>query len=151
MNRKIIEHRPPRIAMMLLMIGGTLHLITPLGDRPVLISSFFAATLGLFGFSIMMWAWWQFKLGQVAICPTDHTQHLITDGIYRFTRNPMYLGMLFMLVGVAAWFGTAPFFAAAAAFFLIIQLVFCPYEERKLVAAFGEDYSAYRMEVRRWI
>ncbi len=151
MNKKLIEHRPPRIAMLLLTIGGTLHLITPLGDRPLLMSSFFAASLGLFGFSIMMWAWWQFKKSQVAICPTDDTKHLITDGLYRFTRNPMYLGMLLMLVGVATWFGTAPFFAAAAAFFLIIQVVFCPYEERKLLAAFGADYSAYLIEVRRWI
>jgi protein-S-isoprenylcysteine O-methyltransferase Ste14 len=150
LNNRILEHRPPRIALLLLVFGGTLHLITPLGDRPVLMSSSFAAALGLFGFGIMMWAWWQFKKRQLAICPTDHTEHLITDGIYRFSRNPMYLGMLTMLTGVATWFGTAPFFAAAAAFFLIIHLVFCPYEERKLLHTFGEDYSAYLVEVRRW-
>ena len=151
MPRKIIEHRPPRIAMLLLLIGGTLHVITPLGDRVVLMSSFFAVVLGLSGFSIMMWAWWQFNKRKVAICPTEHTEHLITDGIYRFTRNPMYLGMVIMLAGVATWFGTAPFFAAAAAFFLVIQLAFCPYEERKLMAEFGAVYSDYMMGVRRWI
>ena len=99
----------------------------------------------------MMWAWWQFKKRQVAICPADHTAHLNTDGSYHFTRNPMYLGMIIMLLGVATWFGTAPFFAAAAAFFLIIQFVFCPYEERKLLATFGKVYRAYKIEVRRWI
>jgi len=151
MNKKIIEYRPPRIAMLLLLVGGVLHLVTPLGDRPILPSSFFALLLGISGFTIMMLAWWQFKTRQVAICPTDHTAHLITDGIYRFSRNPMYMGMLLMLVSVAAWFGTTPFFAAAAAFFLVIQLEFCPYEEEKLLVAFGEAYSDYKMAVRRWI
>jgi len=151
MNKKLVEHRPPRIAMLLLFLGGVLHLTTPLGDRPVLPSLFVASVLGISGFAIMMLAWWQFKRRQVAICPTDHTAHLITDGIYRFSRNPMYLGMFFMLVSVGVWFGTAPFFAAAAGFFLIIQLVFCPYEEEKLLVTFGNAYSDYRMAVRRWI
>ena len=63
----------------------------------------------------------------------------------------MYLGVVTMLSGVAAWFGTLPFALAAVAFFLVIDRVFCPYEERKLAFGFGESYERYRRRVRRWL
>ena len=110
-----------------------------------------AAVLGITGFGVMMWAWWQFQKHEVAICPTDATHYLITDGVYRFTRNPMYLGMIMMLCGIAAYVGTLPFNVAALTYFIIIDRVFCPYEEEKLMAAFGRDYETYRSQVRRWI
>jgi protein-S-isoprenylcysteine O-methyltransferase Ste14 len=67
------------------------------------------------------------------------------------TRNPMYLGMLIMLAGVAFFFGTLPFSAATAVYFVIIDRWFCRFEEEKLIAAFGRDYEEYRSGVRRWI
>jgi protein-S-isoprenylcysteine O-methyltransferase Ste14 len=99
----------------------------------------------------MMWAWWQFKEHKVAICPTDETDYLITDGVYRLTRNPMYLGMILMLFAIAVFVGTLPFYVAAFLFFTIINWVFCPYEEDKLTRVFRQDYADYRTQVRRWI
>lgn len=83
--------------------------------------------------------------------PNEATHYLITDGIYRLTRNPMCLGMIAMLLGVAAYFGSLPFYVAAIAYFLIIDRVFCAYEESKLAASFGREYEAYRSRVRRWL
>ena len=85
------------------------------------------------------------------ICPTANTDHLITDGIYCFTRNPMYLGMLTMLAGVAVFFGTLPFIVATVIYFAVIDRWFCRFEEEKLVAVFGRDYEDCRSRVRRWI
>ena len=99
----------------------------------------------------MMLAWWQFKERKVAICPTASTNYLITDGIYRLTRNPMYLGMVTMLGGVAVFFGTLPFYAVTIVYFILIDRSFCPYEEEKLLATFERDYDAYRSKVRRWV
>jgi protein-S-isoprenylcysteine O-methyltransferase Ste14 len=99
----------------------------------------------------MMMAWWQFKERKVAICPTASTSHLITDGIYRFTRNPMYLGMVTMLGGVAVFFGTLPFYVVTIVYFVLMDRLFCLYEEKKLVATFGRDYASYRSKVRRWL
>ena len=99
----------------------------------------------------MIIAWWQFKERSVAICPTATTDRLVTDGIYRFTRNPMYLGIALMLGGTAAWFGTLPFYAAALGFLVIMDRWFRRYEEDKLFAAFGREYAEYKSKVRPWI
>ena len=93
----------------------------------------------------------EFRQHAVAICPTEKTSALITDGIYRYTRNPMYLGMLMMLVAAALWIGTPPFMLAAVTFFLIMDRLFCPYEEDKLQAAFSDAYRAYASRIRRWL
>jgi protein-S-isoprenylcysteine O-methyltransferase Ste14 len=151
MSRSLIDHKPPRIAMLLLVAATALHWLTPLGERPASPSIGFAAMLGVAGFTIMTWGWWQFRARKVAICPTAETTQLITDGVFRLTRNPMYLGILLMLTAIAVSVGTVPFAAAAAGFFLVINAVFCPYEETKLEATFRDAYVRYRSRVRRWI
>jgi len=150
-NLSLVEYRPPRIAMLLLLVAAIANRVLPLQQTPVLSFKLVAICTGVTGFAIMITAWWQFREQSVAICPTAETAKLITDGIYRHTRNPMYLGMIMMLVAVALWTGTVPFFAAAIAFFLVIQLQFCPFEETKLLAAFGNEYRIYAARVRRWV
>ncbi len=135
--------------MLLLATAAVWHRVLP---APAVFSARIPALLiGTGGFAMMMWAWWQFRERQVAICPTEKTDDLITDGVYRYTRNPMYLGMTLMLAAVATGTGLVPFYASAAAFVLVIDRVFCPYEEQKLARAFGQSYLAYRRRVRRWI
>lgn len=151
MTVNILDYRPPRIAMALVLVATVAHGLTPLRTVPVYSSTILAVALTLCGFTVMMSAWWQFKQSQVAICPTAEAARLLTDGIYRVTRNPMYLGMTMMLVALALWVGTAPFYGAAIVFFLIIQQAFCPYEEDKLSRAFGAHYESYTAEVRRWL
>jgi protein-S-isoprenylcysteine O-methyltransferase Ste14 len=151
MEHKLLGYRPPRIAMLLLAAAASLHIVTPLGSIAVHPAKSIAVVTIVAGFSIMLWAWWQFRQHSVAICPTVHTERLITTGIYRLTRNPMYLGMIMMLAGVAAWFGSLPFVLATAVYFILINSVFCPYEERKLVAEFSEEYRRYAAQVGRWL
>lgn len=151
MNSKLLAYRPPRIAMLLTALAIGAHLVTPLGNTHVFQSSVFGALFGLAGFAVMMQAWWQFRQERVAICPTSDTDHLITTGIYAFSRNPMYLGLTMMLLGAAVWQGTLPFYATASAYLLIINNAFCPYEEDKLTAAFGDQFKQYRSTVRRWL
>ena len=76
---------------------------------------------------------------------------LITDDIYNLTRNPMYLGILLMLLGTAIGSGGLFFYIATLLFFLIIDRVFCPYEEAKLAHAFSDEFRRYRNRVRRWL
>jgi protein-S-isoprenylcysteine O-methyltransferase Ste14 len=147
----LLDYRPPRIAMAFLGVAALLHWLSPLGQAPIVPSAWLALVTGITGFLIMMQGWRLFRRDGVAICPTAPTRSLITDGIYRLTRNPMYLGILLMLVGTACWFGTLPFVAAAVGWWSVMQFVFCPYEEQKLEANFGDDYRHYRARVRRWV
>jgi len=67
------------------------------------------------------------------------------------SRNPIYLGMVLMLVGCAIYAGTLLFYLVAALYFAIINIVFCPYEEQKMQGTFGEEFLAYKRSVRRWL
>lgn len=76
---------------------------------------------------------------------------LVTTGFYRFTRNPMYLGMLMILIGITIAMG-APFGPVAAmAFAAYITHFQIKPEEERLDALFGEAYAQYRRSVRRWL
>jgi protein-S-isoprenylcysteine O-methyltransferase Ste14 len=151
MTTSIIEYRPPRIALALLIIATVLHVLLPAQSSYQYSSIYLSGALVLLGFAVMMLAWLQFKERKVAICPTANTDSLITDGIYRLTRNPMYLGMVTMLGGVAVFFGTLPFYVVTIVYFVLIDRWFCMYEEEKLVATFGREYAAYKSKVRRWL
>lgn len=151
MNTNLIEYRPPRIAMALLVFATVIHVSLPSQSSQQLSLGYLAGAIGAAGFAVMMSAWWQFKERKVAICPTEPTEGLITDGIYRFSRNPMYLGMILMLGSIAVFVGTLPFYVATGVYFLLIDRCFCRYEEEKLLAAFGEEYAHYSSNVRRWI
>jgi len=148
---RMVTFRPPRIAISLLLFAAAAQFVAPadwvdLGSLPAA-----AAVIGLTGFLLMIRAWWLFKIRDNAICPTADTATLITDDVYRLTRNPMYLGIVMMLVSVGLFAASIFYFLAAAIFFLIINHSFCPYEEHKLRLIFGEHFTSYAKTVRRWL
>jgi protein-S-isoprenylcysteine O-methyltransferase Ste14 len=92
-----------------------------------------------------------FKRAGTGIEPFDEATTLVTIGFYRFTRNPMYMGMFLMLLGVAFLMGGIGALLPLPLFVLIIRNNFVLGEERFLEAAFGQHYLDYKFEVRRWI
>ncbi len=86
------------------------------------------------------------------VLPTSESNNrLVVAGLYRFTRNPMYLGLVIASTGVALWFGRPLMFLAPLLFFAIANWVFIPYEEAKMRRQFGAEFDAYVKRVRRWI
>ena len=81
----------------------------------------------------------------------DAPDKFVTEGFFRFTRNPMYLGFTFMLFGAAALSGALSTLAPVLLFFLAANFWYIPFEERMMEEKFGADYLAYRQKVRRWI
>lgn len=75
---------------------------------------------------------------------------LVTDGVYGRTRNPMYLGLVLVLAGVAAWLWWLPALLGPIVFAAYITRFQIRPEERALGAKFGVDYDAYCRRVRRW-
>jgi protein-S-isoprenylcysteine O-methyltransferase Ste14 len=150
---RLIAYRPPRIAMLLVLLAGLVHLLMPLPMYQFPASFDVAVVVGGGGggFCSMLWAWWQFKKQGTAICPTATTTVLISNDIFAFSRNPMYLGMLMMLLALGIGSGAMSFYFAAFLYFCIISYAFCPYEERKLTQLFGDDFVSYQNNVRRWI
>ncbi len=83
--------------------------------------------------------------------PFREASALVTDGIFRVSRNPMYLGMVSALLGVAILLGTLGAFLPVPLFFFVLQHWFVRPEEKMLERLFGEHYLDYRRRVRRWM
>ncbi|MFV0679119.1 methyltransferase family protein [Ottowia sp.] len=75
---------------------------------------------------------------------------LVTTGIYQFTRNPMYLGMLLVLCGWAVWLGHAAALAVLPLSVMLLNQLQIKPEERILRQRFGQDYARYIARVKRW-
>ena len=84
--------------------------------------------------------------------PTSETNaKLVVSGPFRFTRNPMYLGLVLFALGIALWVGAWPMFLAPIATFATANWVHIPFEEAKMRRQFGAEFDAYCGRVRRWI
>ena len=81
----------------------------------------------------------------------NKTQKLVIEGLYKYTRNPMYLGMLLLLTAWAVWLGNPLSLVFLASFVLLINEMQIKPEERALEEKFGEAYIDYKKRVRRWI
>jgi protein-S-isoprenylcysteine O-methyltransferase Ste14 len=109
------------------------------------------AFVGLCGLALSASGVFSFKKAGTAIKPFESSTVLVTDGLYRCTRNPMYLGMVILLIGVASYLGSLTPFIIIPVFFLIIQQCFIKHEEPFLENIFGQEYLDYKDKVRRWI
>ena len=76
---------------------------------------------------------------------------IVTCGVYRFSRNPMYVGLLFVLTAWAVWLYNLLAFLFLPAFVLYMNRFQIMPEERVLLAKFGSEFNAYMMSVRRWL
>lgn len=92
-----------------------------------------------------------FHRAETAICPFDLPSALVTYGPYRFTRNPMYLGFVLILAGVAILMGSLTPFLVVFAFWLLLDQMFISMEEQKLAAKFVARWDKYKSQTRRWL
>ena len=82
----------------------------------------------------------------------DKPTHLVKTGLFKYSRNPMYLGFLVSLLGVAIVFkGAYTSFALVLLFFAVSHFWYIPFEERYMAETFGEDYARYCRETSRWL
>lgn len=81
----------------------------------------------------------------------EQASALVTTGIYRVTRNPMYLGMVLLLAAWAVWLGGAPVWLGPLALLLWLDRFQIRPEERAMQTLFGAEFDAYRARTRRWL
>jgi len=104
------------------------------------------------GAFILLWCVRDFFVaGRGTLAPWDPPKHLVVVGLYRYTRNPMYLGVLVLVLGWAMTLGSPAVGAyaifLAAAFHLRVRI----HEEPWLASRFGSEWQAYASSVRRWL
>ncbi len=110
-----------------------------------------SGALILLGLGLNVYCAWQFKKAQTCIKPWRATSSIITNGPYRYSRNPIYLGFAIAAAGIALAFNTWWMLLSALAFVLIANKFVIEREEKYLEGKFGESYSNYRQKTRRWL
>lgn len=106
---------------------------------------------GFAGVGLIFWCLALFVRRRTPIKPFTESTALIREGPYRFSRNPIYLGLALVLCASAAFLGTATPWLAVAGFVVLIQRRFVRREEALLRERFGEEYAAFCRQVRRWL
>jgi protein-S-isoprenylcysteine O-methyltransferase Ste14 len=110
--------------------------------------AFLAAGVGLMAAAVA-----SFVTANTTINPLkpSRASRLVTSGVFRLSRNPIYLGDLLALVAIAVWLGQAANIALLAGFVWYIDRFQIRPEERALSTLFGAEYAAYCARVRRWL
>jgi protein-S-isoprenylcysteine O-methyltransferase Ste14 len=114
-----------------------------------------ATLLGLvpiaIGFALGIIGNLQFRRHDTTIKPFEQSSTVVKAGVFSFSRNPMYLGMNLILLGVGVLLGSAAPFIVIPIFAWLMTILFIVKEEASLETQFGEDYLDYKRRVRRWL
>ena len=147
-------HIPPVIQLAFWAgIAWGIHLLVPALDRHFTGQQAVAQALYLAGLAVAIAGMVEFARARTTINPVapEQASRVVATGIYRFTRNPMYLGMAMLLAGAIVWFGNPLGAIALPGFILGMTMTQIAAEEAALSAKFGDDYGAYKGRVRRWL
>jgi protein-S-isoprenylcysteine O-methyltransferase Ste14 len=142
---------PPPIWMFLfLAIAAAVSFYFPVGripPWPVL-----GAVLVVAGASLGFWAFRLFRAEGTELNPaSEANKTLVVRGPFRFTRNPMYLGLVLLSLGIAFWVGAVPMFVVPLLVVAVANWAHIPFEEAKMRRQFGAAFDDYTRSVRRWI
>ncbi len=106
--------------------------------------------IGLGAF-LPVWGARLFHQHETNILPYLDPDRIVTSGPFAFSRNPMYLGMLTLLLGLAVLYGTALSFIFPLVYFAVANRWYIPFEEERMAEVFGDEFIAYKVKVRRWL
>ena len=139
------------------LVPGTVAVLVPwriTSPLPATSGPALVVALILFGLGGAIYAWcvWDFAaFGGGTPAPIDAPQKLVVRGLYRFARNPMYLGVLSVILAWAVLFQAASLAAYAICVATAFHLFIVLYEEPHLEREFGGEYVSYKSEVGRWL
>ena len=144
---------PPLVALCVALLMWLTSLVVAPFEVPLLLRVSAALLLAFMGLGFSLSGLVSFMRAKTTINPTKptSTSSLVSTGVYRFTRNPMYLGLLLVLLGWATFLANAVAFVFAPLFVLYINRFQITPEERALSSMFGAEFSAYKARVRRWL
>lgn len=151
---KALEHKIPPPAVGLLLAAAMWGIAKLTAASLAVEDPAFAATaVALVGIGFDIAGLVSFRLAKTTVNPLrpEKASALVTSGVYRYTRNPMYVGMLFLLMAWALYLDSPWALAGPLAFVLYMNRFQIGPEEKALEALFGEDFISYRQKVRRWL
>jgi protein-S-isoprenylcysteine O-methyltransferase Ste14 len=146
-----------KTAIFSILAPGTVGVLGPQwvkdgGIHLPLVARALGVALFLIGIAIYLWCAWNFAVkGLGTPAPIDAPRLLVVEGLYRFTRNPMYVGVSAMILGQAAYYGSFSIVVYLLAVVLAFNLFVHFYEEPTLRRLFAGQYDDYCQKVPRWL
>lgn len=142
---------PPVWLLFMIVLAWVQDRALPLGPEAPFWLRVLGALLVLAGIVLSALAALRFARARTTIVPHRTASAIVTTGIYRLSRNPIYLGDASILTGAVLWFGAWPSLVLVPVFVAIITRRFIQPEEQRLRDAFPAEFDAYAARVRRWL
>lgn len=142
---------PPVVALLFIVIAYFLGRFVPLPFSAPAILRYVGLALTFVGFLLGVGAFLEFRKANTTLDPHSSAKQLVTSGIYRFTRNPIYLGFLLMVIGLPLNSGLYWGIVLAPFYVFMMNRLIIQHEEAYLGRKFGKSYSSYTSRVRRWL
>ncbi|HSC17305.1 MAG TPA: isoprenylcysteine carboxylmethyltransferase family protein [Rhizomicrobium sp.] len=148
----MVKVPPPIWGLIYLLVAAALSALYPWRALIDLRLPWLGVALIVAGFALSFSAFGLFRRRGTEIEPTSEKNTLLViEGPFRFTRNPMYLGLVIFTLGIAFCVGSLPMFAVPVLIFATANWVHIPFEQAKMRRQFGAAYDDYARAVRRWL
>ncbi|MBU1245515.1 MAG: isoprenylcysteine carboxylmethyltransferase family protein [Nanoarchaeota archaeon] len=147
-----IRFTPPDYILVFVVLEMTFHYFFPINRLVYSPYIYLGIPLILFGVYLnFIWVYLTFKKEKTTVRPYTTPNKLVTYGAFGVTRNPTYLGMGLMLLGISILLGSVITFVFPVLFIVLTNIFTIPIEEKNLEKKFGKEYLDYKKRVRRWI
>lgn len=144
-----VKIHPPILLMIHLFASYLLNRLFPLAFPNTLV--WVGYLLVFIGLSLAFNALTQFIRARTTLDPHGSVSNIVTSGVYRFSRNPIYLGFVCLLIGFSLIFRSLWGLILSPLFILVMNMLVIQHEEAYLAKKFGETYTSYKSRVRRWL
>lgn len=142
---------PPLVFLSGLIVGGILSWLFPSPILPKTVSIVAGVLFALAGIVFIVLPIAQMRRARTNVHPWKPTTAIVDDGVYAFSRNPIYLGMTLIYLGVSFLFNSFWFLPPLALVLFVVHNGVILREEKYLTRKFGDEYLNYKSRVRRWI
>jgi protein-S-isoprenylcysteine O-methyltransferase Ste14 len=149
-NPRVIAF-PPALYTGTLSLGLLLGFVFPIGLLPRSLALILAVLAIVSAGAIAISAFRAMNRAQTAIDPSQPTTAIVSDGVFRLSRNPIYLSLMLLYIGIALLFNTVWTLLLLLPLLAIVQLGVVKREEIYLERKFGDEYLHYKARVRRWL
>jgi len=146
-----VRFPPPLVYLAAILIGAAFDKFVPMHIFPAGLTGWLGGSLLLLALTLSGWSFREFKKAKTTIRPDRPVSVLVTTGPFRFSRNPMYLALSMLQLGVGIWMNSVWVVVFLMPVIALIRWRVIAPEELYLIGKFGQVYLDYQAKVRRWL
>ncbi|HEY5731291.1 MAG TPA: isoprenylcysteine carboxylmethyltransferase family protein [Anaerolineales bacterium] len=146
-----VKIHPPVLALIYLVIVYLVKRYIPISLVVPDVLRNIGITLVVIGIMLGFGVVWEFGKSRTTLNPHGSVTSIVTSGVFRFSRNPIYLGFVLMLIGFPLYTGTYWGLFFAPLLVISFNELVIQYEEAYLEKKFGDEYTSFKSRVRRWL